>query len=479
MRPFTLIPVGVFAALAGFSHRAVAQDSPPATTLSLRAAIGQALRHSPQLLTSQDAILTASIQQKAAQARYRPSITPTLNTGSAPGGLAQRNVGVNVSQWLTTGAQVQLSANSLSTTTGPLPFTDAGYTVGISQPLLRGFGASGRTDLTTAERATESAERGALDARQQLLMSVAQAYFTAVREARLVEISGRATDRAANLVEMSEARARVGLSTQLDVLRASLLRSQAESAALRDRDALEAALDEVKLLIGQEPEATLSVEGDLTADLDALEQATGRQADAPVDDTALVHASVNNRLDVRSAHARLTDAKLNASVAQWNLLPQLNLDLNYTHRGLTGFAPDISSLLNGWRMGLSTTYSLNRSADSSAAAAAQVAVGGAQRAVADAKAHAIADVRRAERGLSRAAGSITMQEKALELARRQQELATFRYERGLADNLEVIDAENNVLQGEVALMGAQIDRALAFLTLQHASGVLDPDRFLK
>jgi outer membrane protein TolC len=166
-------------------------------------------------------------------------------------------------------------------------------------------------------------------------------------------------------------------------------------------------------------------------------------------------------------------------VAQWNLLPQLNLDVSYTRRGLGSSSPDFTSPLNGWRMGLSTTYSLSRSADTSAAAQAQVVVGGAERAVADAAAHAVADVRRVSRGLSRAASSIAMQTNALDLAQRQLELATFRYERGLADNLEVVDAQNNVLQAEAALLGAQIDRALAFLNLQHATGVLDPDRFLR
>jgi outer membrane protein TolC len=54
-----------------------------------------------------------------------------------------------------------------------------------------------------------------------------------------------------------------------------------------------------------------------------------------------------------------------------------------------------------------------------------------------------------------------------------------RYERGLADNLEIIDAENNVLQAEASLLGANIDRTLAFLNVQRASGALNPDRFSK
>ena len=74
---------------------------------------------------------------------------------------------------------------------------------------------------------------------------------------------------------------------------------------------------------------------------------------------------------------------------------------------------------------------------------------------------------------------MTLHRHSLDLAERQRDLATMRYERGLADNLEVVDAENSVFQAQSALIGADIDRAVSVLSLQRATGALNPNRFLR
>ena len=82
-------------------------QSPPGPTLGLRAAIGEALKHSPQLSTSEDSVTTAEVQRRVALSRYRPAVTPTLNAGTAPSGLAQQSLGVTVSQLPPTGTQLE------------------------------------------------------------------------------------------------------------------------------------------------------------------------------------------------------------------------------------------------------------------------------------------------------------------------------------------------------------------------------------
>lgn len=449
----------------------IAAESETTVTIDLRGALNEALRHSPQLLPSEDAVTTAGIQRTLAVARFAPKISPMLSTGTAPMGLSQQNLGLGVSQLLQTGAQVQASANSVRYGSGPGEFRDAGYSIGISQPLLRGFGATTRAPVDAASAAADGAERSAADARQQLVVAVAHAYFAVVRQQRLTAESERVLERASELSEMSEARARVGLSTQLDVFRAGLLRSQAQSAVLGNRDALDAAREDLNLLLGRPTDAPIVADVDVSADLHALEETAG-QPDVP---TALA-----DRLDVRGARARLTEAQHDAALAKWNLLPQLNLDVSYTRRGLgTQSTDSFANLFNGWRIGLGTTYSFDHATDAAAAGLAQVAVRAAERGVSETEQRAIIDVRRATRASARAADVLALSRTSLDLAGQQRELATLRWERGLADNLEVIDAETRVFQAQSALIAADIDRALAFLTLQRASGALDPNRFLQ
>jgi outer membrane protein len=441
-----------------------------AASLRLADALNEALRKSPRLLPGQDAVASAEIQRTIALSRYSPKVSPIVSTETFPDGSSQQNLGISVAQLLPSGAQVKGSVDALRYGAGALAHRDTGYTVGISQPLLRGFGATDRAELRAAARARDGASRSAEDLRQQLVLGVAQAYFAVVRQQRLFSESERALDRATKLGEMAEARARVGLSTQLDVFRAGLFRSQAQAATLGAADMLASAREELSLLIGRPAGASLEVSEDLGADLQTIEAApTGNQA-----------AAVAARLDVVDARERLADVRDRASVARWNLLPLINLDLSYTRRGLTDpLAAPQAQLQNGWRVGFSSTHALGHAADSAASGLANVAVRAAERALDEAKERAEVDVARATRAVSRASEVMTLYQHSLDLAERQRDLATMRYERGLADNLEVVDAENSVFQAQSALIGADIDRAVSVLTLQRATGALDPNRFLK
>ncbi len=387
-----------------------------------------------------------------------------------------------MSQLLPTGGELRGSANSVRMGSGLAEFRDAGYSFGMSQPLMRGFGATTRADLRAASDATREASRDAADARQQLVIGAAQVYFAVVRLQRLAAETDRALARASTLLEMSEARARVGLSTQLDVLRAGLLRNQAQAAALRGKDALEAAREDLNLLIGRPSDAVLRVSGDLTEDLGALDAAgggAGALAPGATPAAALTSSALAGRLDLQNVRARLDDARRSASVARWNLLPQVNLDVDYTRRGLGGSPSPFASLFNGWRVGLSTTYAFDRASGTAAEGLAELQVRAAERAVADAETRVTLDVQRAARTAARADEVVALARTTVDLAGRQRELATYRFERGLADNLDVVDAESNVFQAQSALVGAEIDRAVALLAIRRASGTLDPERFLQ
>ena len=465
-----------FVATLALPGLCAAQEAVP-KVIDLRSAISEALRHSPQLSAADDAADTADIQRRLALSAYRPAITPTLNTGSAPAGFSQQNMALSVSQLLPTGGQVRLEASAIRYGIGAAEMRDAGYTFGISQPLRR-MGGPERDAVRTAEQGFVNAQRASADARRQLVVSVAQTYFAVVRQRRLVDISDQAVERADRLAEMSEYRARVGLSTQLDVFRARLLRSQAQMAVMRDRDALETAIDDLTALVGRTPPSRVTAEGDLAADMATFEQLSGTTADAAaVAAVDVTKETLHNRVDLQIVRAKLTDARWKASAARGNLLPPVSLDVSYTRRGF-GSAADYFTGLNGWRVGLSSTYALDRRQESATAATAAIGVREAEHAMADAEQRAVAEVRRTSRALLRTADTVELQRQAVQLAEQQRDLAAFRYERGLADNLEVVDAENAVAQAKAAVLAAEIDRTLTFIVLERASGALDPNRFL-
>jgi outer membrane protein len=185
-----------------------------------------------------------------------------------------------------------------------------------------------------------------------------------------------------------------------------------------------------------------------------------------------------NRLDVREARDRVMDARRNASVARWELLPPVNLEASYTQRGLGAARPyALQPLFNGWHLGLSTTYGLDRSDAQAGAAVAAVSVRAAELDAEEVNRRAASDVRRAHRAWTRTHDTTDIQSKAVALAERQLRLAQIRYERGIAGNFDVIDAENNLFLAQSGLIGAQVERALAGLGLQRAAGTLSAQAY--
>jgi outer membrane protein TolC len=182
---------------------------------------------------------------------------------------------------------------------------------------------------------------------------------------------------------------------------------------------------------------------------------------------------------VLEAGERITDAQFARRVAQWNLLPRLDLNLSYTRRGIGALAGPFDSLLNGWRVNVATSYSVDRSAEVAAASLTASAVESARHGARELEQRVASEVRAAVRAQARAAATVTIQTKAVDVAEKQLRLSQLRYERGLAGNFDVVDAESNLFRAQSSLLMAQADRALAQLVLERTLGTLDPARFLQ
>jgi outer membrane protein TolC len=192
-----------------------------------------------------------------------------------------------------------------------------------------------------------------------------------------------------------------------------------------------------------------------------------------------VRTALAARSEVHEARDRIGDARRAETVARWQLLPPASLDVSYTRRGLGASSPIFGNLFNGWRVGVSTSYALDHSDESAAAATAAVSVRAAEQAAVDAERRIAEEVRRAHRVWTRTASTVGIQSKAVELAERQLRLAQIRYERGVAGNFDVVEAEANLFEAQSAMIAAQIERALGWLTLTRLTGTLDSERLAR
>jgi multidrug efflux system outer membrane protein len=320
----------------------------------------------------------------------------------------------------------------------------------------------------------ESALRERDAARAALVLRVSRLYFDVVKQQRLNVAIGQAAQRAAAMRESSEARTRVGLATELDVLRARTLEARAAASQAEGRRALANAIDQLALAIGRPLGSPLRVEEEIAplAAADSLD-------DLPESLDDLIAIALAERIDVQNARAAFADARRAATVARWNVLPPLALDVSYTQRGLAGSSSGFNDLFNGWHVGVSTSYSLDRASENAVIETAAVSVDAASRAIAQLEQRVAADVRALYSAWHTSAASIVIQRDAAQLAAQERDLAQLRFERGLASSLDVVAAETSVYQAETTLIAAELDRKIIALDLRRAVGRLNVEMFEK
>jgi outer membrane protein TolC len=84
-----------------------------------------------------------------------------------------------------------------------------------------------------------------------------------------------------------------------------------------------------------------------------------------------------------------------------------------------------------------------------------------------------ADVKRSLRETGRMTERLRVAEESVRISRQEVEVAQFRYDRGLSNNLDVVSAEGGLLQSESRRVVALADLAITRLSLRGTLGILD------
>jgi outer membrane protein TolC len=441
----------------------VVGPTPGAPTISIAAAVNLALQQNFGLLGAADSVQSARFQESAAASQFLPKLTPRF----------QRNAddsvfGLEASQRIPwTGASVTATGayRSLDTDLGSPPHS-SDVRIGISQPLLRGFGPTyTQFDLTNSRRAVQGQERSFELFRQRLAVEVIAAFYQVVKQRQLTEVSRQSLERSDGLAQASEARLKVGLASKLDLFRAQLQASQAQESMVQSGAALDGALELFRLLLGLPASTPLEPEGvalrdPKPEDVEPLE--------------VLVPRALETRLELKELQDQVSDGKRNLTVARQNLLPQLDVGVGYSRLGFG------SSFSDSFKAGdprvdffLSTSYPLERATEKANKAVAELDLAARERNLRQRELDVEAEVRAAVRALDRIRKSVELQRQGLDFAVQQHRLATLRYQRGLASNFDVVDAEGSLVSARSALVNLLTDYQVARAQLLRAVGTLD------
>ena len=441
-----------------------AQESTP--LLSLADAVRLALVNNERMVSARESIERAQLGATLAESAFGTKITPNVLGSFGQSDVRNQTYGIGASRRFTTGTEVraELGASTFRNQFGN--FYAADTTLLVSQSLLRGFGrAIGRRPRERADYQAASAERQYALTQERVALDVAGVYYRLIAQRELAVAARTALANAEQLLAASEAKLRANLVSQLDVFRARQLVAQASEQLFDGEGAIADLEDQLRFLIDRDIDYRFRVASEIAASPD------------PVPAAVAVDLALQHRMELREADAAVADAERDVEVTRRQLLPQLDVSLALTRRetadslrsafGVDKFEPVTF---------VSASTPLDRTSETVALQTAMMERDRRVRARETLRRLIGQEARRAVRLQQRLANRLESAGVSVEFAEREVELATLRFRRGLSNNLDVVNAQANLLTATTRRLGVLADLALARLELRATLGTLDVRR---
>jgi len=434
--------------------------------LDLTACVRRALAANPQVQDALDTSASAHLGRRVALSEYNLKIVPTVNGGVQGANETDQNYDVLFSRkFLPTGTQVALSGGTRVLQTVPqraIPhFTETRVTV--TQPVLQGRSRlENREHIDDADRRIAASEHAITVTREDLALRVVERYYDVVRAIRLHEVGGQSLARVRTLAETARGKLSLGAVSKMDVYRAELHGTRLENTLVDQTARRDAALDQLKTLLGIDPRVELAidprVQGPAVADLAG---------------TSAIDDALARRTEVVEAGEQVRDTERKLMLARYRLWPAFDLVGFYGRQG-TGNNFGDSFVLDRpiWNIGVRSTVPLDRTVEEAAVGEAEIALRREERQYRLARDRIVAEVREALRLLDRTKAEVTLTRQIADQAEQQAELARFRYEKGVTDNFDLVQAEEQRAEADAGSAIALIDEAVAAATVRRASGTL-------
>lgn len=305
--------------------------------------------------------------------------------------------------------------------------------------------ASGRANLAVSEAT--------------VLYATAQAYYACAGADELVEARRHAVVVAQKALENARARLEAGVVNRVEVTRAELQLVRAQQALVEAQDTQATSYRALGTIMNMHEPVHVAPSGEPQATHD--------------DPARLAESALTLRPEFAALERTVESNRLTASSNAWRWAPQLSAFGNVRAFNYAGFSGDKYS----WAVGLELDWTLYdgglRDANRLLAAA--------QRRENEARLELLRDqvrddVYNAERALGTKRRALDTARRSVQLSKETLDLVTVQHDAGTATQLDLLQAQDNLVAAEVALAQAHFDLSLSALSLERTSGVFPGDR---
>ena len=439
MRPLLLMLAGLIVSVT----RAEAQTPAP-LRLSFAEAVRRAAGEAP-------VVALATLRTSEAEARVRQTratFLPGLSVGA---------------EWLNRSFNSKSLGITFPTIPGQPPFPELigpfnNYDLRFSAAqTLFDWSSVKRVRAAGARADGSRAEAGATV--EVAAQTAAVAYLRATRAQAVVAAREADSSIAAELVTLAEAQKAAGVSAAIDVTRARTQLVAAEGLLVVARNERDRARIDLARSLGLDPATSLALTDTLAATLGA--------ADVPAERDSAVALALTNRPDLRAERARGAAARQAGSAIKAERLPRLEVAGDYGVNGLT-----VPGAIATRDVALMVSVPILDGFGREARVSEQDAVA-RESAVRerDLRDQIAADVDAGYLDLRSAQAQQAIAAERLRLAEDELAQSRERFKAGVAGNIEVIDAQSNLIRARDSDIDARFAAASARVTLARAAGV--------
>lgn len=445
----------------------------------VRDALTYAMRHARDLQNAKEDLYLAALDLTLERHLWTPQFVASLQGEFADYGQVRdfdramsAVSSVAVSQRLPYGGEVTAQlTNSLMRDLGQHVTSGETGTMILQAdlPLFRGAGRAAYESRYQAERELIYAVRAYERFRRSFVVRVAGEYFALQQSKAQIDNAYKSYLGGRRDWEKAEFKNRMGRSeTVFDALRARSRLRSAQAVLVSAKERYASALDQFKIFIGMPVGALLDV---LAQEEDQDSEAV--EALLPdVDERTAVSAALRYRLDLLNSVDWTDDARRGVAIAKNRILP----DLDVTGSVTMSTDPNRKNSLSyntertTWRAGIALNMD-DRATERSAYRQSLVDLRRTQRDHEEFLDSVRADVRRALRRIDEKSDSRQIRELDVDENVLRAEAARAQFDLGLANNQDVIDAENDLLGARNALAGAVADYRVAILEFWLSTGL--------
>jgi len=443
-------------------------DESAAKKMSLEEIINRALEANRTLQDSIDQVDRSQFSIVAAEAEFELKIQPAARMdriGNNNDTKSSFGIGVDVRRKFPVGTEIGILPDVSKTA----DVYQSAVDLSLLQPLLRGLSREfNLTNVHNAEFGARTSRRSLYLTQVNTVVSAVAAAYDVVRQKELVRINEESARRLRVHAEAAKAKEKIGLASPIDTYRALIQLNDAEDNLTTVREAYFVALDNLKILLALPLSEHLEVEAPLEYSLFRISEEEA------------IKTALKNRVELDQAADTFREAQRQSRVAKHNILPDLNVALNYS-RFDRGDNLDQSASLGqeAWGVSLVTSTDIKRTVERTNYQQTLISVKSAQRSESLQRDEVVREVKREHRNLHRQEQRIKIQQDQIQESKGQLELAQIKFRWGLANNFDVIDAEESLRRAQTNLLSVVIDYIVGTYRLRRVMGTLldRPERF--